>query len=345
MSNAFDRVPHLAILYKMSLLGVNGRLLGWIKNYLQDRSFQVSLLGVLSSVRNLGVQGVPQGAILSPLLYILFISDIPEFLDVSISAFTDDICLYTSAETVVEAERKMQLALNQFETWINEWGLKVNVEKTSYQYFTRKKLTQPITLMYGSQNLNYSRIYKYLGLVFDSPYLIWKDHILYLVESCKSRLNIMKASSSWGADRSVLMKIYKATILSKITYGAIAYGSACKSQIDKLEVVQNAGLRIISGALKSTSILALRGELTMNSAKESIQETVIRYFIGAQYLDAQHIVKTEVLSDLERVKDLPWRHTSYKIPAIMRADDIRNNLNLLPMRNLSSYVVSPIPHG
>ena len=104
MSNAFDRVPHLAVLYKMSLLGVTGRLLGWIKNYLHDRSFQVSLLGILSSVRNLGIQGVPQGAILSPLLYILFISDIPELLDVSISAFADDICLYTSAETVVEAE-------------------------------------------------------------------------------------------------------------------------------------------------------------------------------------------------------------------------------------------------
>ena len=129
----------------------------------------------------------------------------------------------------------------------------------------------------------------------------------------------MKASSSlsWGADRSILMKIYKATILSKITHGAVAYGSACKSQIDKLEVVQNVGLRIISGALKSTAILALRGELTMNSVKESIQESVIRYFIGAQYLDIHHIVKTEVLSDLERVKNLPWRHTSYKIPAMI----------------------------
>ena len=345
MSKAFDRVSHLAVLYKMSQLGIAGRMLGWLKNYLQNRTFQVGLLGVTSTSRNLGTQGVPQGAILSPLLYILFVSDIPEFLDVSISAFADDICLFTSADTAIDAERKMQAALNQFRTWVNQWGLKVNVEKTSFQYFTRKKLTQPITLMYGSQNLSYSRVYKYLGLMFDSPYLTWRDHVLYLVESCKSRLNLMKASSSitWGADRYTLMKIYKATILSKIQYGAVAYGSACKSLIDKLEVIQNVGLRIISGALRATSIIALRGELSMCSVMETIRGSVIKYFVGAQYLNVHNIVKTEVLNDLERVRTLPWRHLSYKIPAILRADNIRTELSLPPMRDMTSYVVSPIP--
>ena len=155
----------------------------------------------------------------------------------------------------------------------------------------------------------------------------------------------MKASASvsWGADRTILMKIYKATVLSKIQYGAVAYGSACKSLLNRLEVVQNIGLRIISGALRSTSILALRGELSVCSVLETIQESVMRYFIRASYFDEQHLVKVEVLNDLEVVEGLHWRHKLYKIPAVIRANEIRLKLNLPLIRNVTSYVVSPIP--
>ena len=223
MSKAFDRVPHLAVLYKLSNMGVKGRMLGWIKNFLSNRTFQVNLLGEMSSANNLGIQGVPQGGILSPLLFIVFISDLPAFLDVSCSAFADDICLFTSANSMQQAILKMQRALNGFKVWADKWGLKINADKTSYQYFTRQRITQQVYLKYGTEDLNYSRVYKYLGLWFDSPYLTWRDHISNLTDSCKKRLNLMKAcsSSSWGADRDTLLKIYKATILSKIQYGAV----------------------------------------------------------------------------------------------------------------------------
>ena len=164
MSKAFDRVPHLAVLYKLSEMGVKGRMLGWINEFLSNRTFQVSLLGEMSNLENLGTQGVPQGGILSPHLYIIFISDLPDLADVSCSAFANDICLFTSANTMQQAVLRMQRALDSFKTWADRWGLKINADKTSYQYFTRQKITQQVTLKYGTEDLLYSRVYKSLGV-------------------------------------------------------------------------------------------------------------------------------------------------------------------------------------
>ena len=201
ISNAFDKVSHIAVLAKLSRLDIKGRMLSCIEKFLANRTFQVSLLGETSDTKSIR-NGVPQGAILSPLLFVIFIMDLPEMPDISVSAFADDICFYTTARTYAEAITQMQTGLDMFKNWCETWKIGINTDKTFVQYFTRKKVVQPPDLMYGTIHLTYKRVCKFLGLCLDSPELTWKDHINYLTENCYKRMKLLKAVSStkWGAD-------------------------------------------------------------------------------------------------------------------------------------------------
>ena len=344
ISKAYDKIKHLAVLVKLARLGVNGRLLAILKSFLSERSFQVSLLGQLSDVRQVS-DGVTQGAILSPLLFVVFLSDLPDLVDVHISAFADDICLYTTSDSYVFALEKMQEALDLFGNWCESWGVTINTDKTFVQYFTRKKINNPPVLVFNNSQLRYQRVCRYLGLLFDSPYLTWKDHIDYLVVDCKKRLNILKAvaSTSWGAERKTLLQLYKGFILSKITYGSVAYGSASKSLFGKLEVIQNSALRIATGALRSSPIGALRCEVNVPSIGCVVELLTVKYFIKAKSFSRLNPVRSEVLGDLGSTENLRWSHFAYRIPGILRALHSCRRLGIPQFDDLPVVNYSPIP--
>ena len=344
ISKAFDKVPHLAVLAKLTRTGIKGKMLSCIESFLSNRTYQVSLLGEMSEKKEIKC-GVPQGSILSPLLFIIFIMDLPEMQNVKVSAFADDICFYTVANTYNEAINQMQNGLNIFKEWCDIWNIKINTEKTHSQYFTRKKVVRPPNLTYGTTQITYEKVCKFLGLLFDSPRLTWKDHIKYLIENCNKRINLLKAVSStkWGADRQTLHKFYKAFILSKITYGCSAFGSACKTSIEKLEVLQNTSLRIISGALKSTPILALRCELNTCSINTTIEKITLKYFTKANYFTENHPVKSEIIEDLESVKNLPWGNQTHKQPGVLRASLSRIKWNIPLTKDMPNVSLPPTP--
>ena len=344
ISKAYDRVPHILLLAKLSRMGIKGKLLGVIKSFLEDRSFQVTLLGEVSDSKKVNC-GVPQGSILSPSLFLTFLSDLPELQDVNIAAFADDLCFYTSSTEYDRALSKMQRALDAFRIWCDDWMIKINTEKRHVQYFTRKKITVQPILNFGNIILNYENVYRYLGLYFDSPYLTWYDHIQYLTENCNKRLNILRAASStsWGADRYTLLSIYKAFILSKLTYGCEAFGSASKTILSKLEIIQNSALRIVTGALRSTPILSLRSEVNLPPIRDLVEKLNVKYFMKTKYLSNNHVVKTEVTRDLNYVENLHWNHYAYKVPGVLRAYRSRLKLDFPNVREIENDNISPIP--
>ena len=90
---------HTAILFKLAKMGLSGRILGWLRSYLQDRSFKILFEGHESSVRKV-TSGVPQGGILSPLLFNVLMSDFPEGNNISTSIFADDIAIYSTGDSL-----------------------------------------------------------------------------------------------------------------------------------------------------------------------------------------------------------------------------------------------------
>ena len=97
ISKAYNRVPHILLLVKLARIGINGRMLGLNKSFLENRTIQVSLLGELSEVKEANC-GVPQGAILSPILFLVYLADMPDLQDVKVAAFANDLCFYTISE-------------------------------------------------------------------------------------------------------------------------------------------------------------------------------------------------------------------------------------------------------
>jgi hypothetical protein len=106
--------------------------------------------------------------------------------------------------------------------------------------FTRKQV-KLLPIKVNNSAIEYVEQHKFLGLMLDSPGLMWKPHINYIKERCISGVNLLKSISHhhWGADRKILLKLYRALVLSKLDYGCILYDTCAKSYLDKLNVIQN----------------------------------------------------------------------------------------------------------
>jgi hypothetical protein len=206
---AFDRVPHLELLHRLAKMGVCGLMLGWIKNFLSGRTFQCFVQGSLSDSFSIET-GVPQGSILSPTLFSILLNDLPTRRHNGTSAYADDVGYYLCAPSFTEAYDKMQNVLHDLQVWSKTSGMVINTEKSQYQYFSTKSIIDPIPLKYHNEHITYAKTFKFLGLIFDSPRLTFKDHITNLVNDCSSRMNMLKcvSSHSWGADRHTLTKFY-----------------------------------------------------------------------------------------------------------------------------------------
>ena len=258
LKSAFDKVSHTAILYKMVQSGFKGKILRWIKEYLSGRHSKVKLFGEYSDAYN-NISGVPQGAVLSPTLFNIVMSDLPKIEDINIYSYADDITISTSGTHLQETKKKMQKFLDELALWFDVWNIKLNEGKTVMQTFTRRRNFNAPVLRWKNRIIEMVNCHKLLGMYLDSPKLTWHAHIEHLYSDCNRRLNILKSLSSttWGASRKMLRIFYISYIRSKIEYGCEIYSVASAVEFDKLNKIQNAALRVIIGARKTTPILSL----------------------------------------------------------------------------------------
>ena len=284
LSNAFDRVWHTGLLYKLSCCGVQGALLRWFRAYLSGRMFKVFFEGEYSSCRPIK-SGVPQGAILSPTLFNIMMSDMPSTPGVSTAEYADDITFFVSNPNIQTATNQLQNQINSFVEWTLSWGLKLNLDKTKIMCFTTKKV-HPLPIQANGHNLEFVQHHKYLGVVLDAPCLKWKPHIEMLRTSCLPILNLLKSISNrhWGADRLTLLKLYKVLLRSKLDYASPFYASAAQSHLSKLNVLQNSSLRIATGCRKTTPIITLEIETNIPSLKIHRDQSMCKYYARLRQL-------------------------------------------------------------
>ncbi|XP_064120742.1 uncharacterized protein LOC135225338 [Macrobrachium nipponense] len=158
----------------------------------------------------------------------------------------------------------MQLAINRIVEWAEKKGFKFSTSKT---------------VAVHDQRISCKEETRFLGLLFDKR-MTWVPHLKDLKVRCMQALNVLRVLShtSWGADRNHLMILYKAIVASKLAYGCEVYSSASKSKLNILDLVHNAGIRIASGAFKSSpipSLLVDSGELPLDSCR---QISLVRYW-------------------------------------------------------------------
>ena len=222
-------------------------------------------------------QGVPQGGVLSTTLFNIKINDIVKCLDnlTDCSLYVDDFCICFRSKSMRTIERHLQQNLNKIEHWATNNGFKFSKSKTQCVHFCqlRKQHDDPVLTLYGSP-IPVVQEYKYLGLIFDKK-LSFIPHIKYLKAKCLKSLNILKVLShtTWGADRTTLLQLYRSLIRSKLDYGSIVYGSARKSYLAMLDPIHHQGLRLALGAFRTSPTASLyveADEPSLNTRREKL---------------------------------------------------------------------------
>ena len=274
MEKAFDKVWRDGLRLKLRRCGVTGKMYTWISQYLYNRQARVKLQGHKSKKRLL-TQGVPQGGVLSPTLFLIFIDDIVKELPKGVQGaiYADDMVIWCSEEYVTTAQYRIQTTLDKIEIWTKDWLIKANASKTNFTLFTLSSKSQNVKLKLNGQTLEENPTPTYLGVTFDAR-LTWKQQIKRSCSKAKQRLGIMKklAGTTWGADHQTLKKLYVGRVRPVAEYGITAWATAAKSNFDNISRVQNQAQRLITGAMRSTPIRKME-EITGLQPMEERRDT------------------------------------------------------------------------
>lgn len=260
IEKAYDRTWRYGIVRALHDFGLRGNLPLFIYNFLQQRSFRVRL-GTTLSKPFIQAEGVPQGSVLSVTLFISYISKILTVLPTSVNGtlYVDDLQISCQGSDMRLIERQLQTAVKHVADWCDKHGYSISPTKSHCVHFCRKRgLHLDPDIRLGDVAIPVVKEIRYLGVIFDKK-LTFLPHILHLRKNCERTLNILKvlSNTSWGADRTSLLRIYQSVILSRMDYGSVAYGSASKSALKWLDPVHHAALRICCGAFRTSPVHSL----------------------------------------------------------------------------------------
>ena len=249
IAKAFDRVWHDGLIYKMSKMGVPKEIIKISKSFLSNRLFFVDVEGEMSELYQIET-GVPQGAVLSPIFFSIFINDIPlhnEQNQKYSMLFADDLATFFIYKSN-KIQKAMQIYLNNLEKWLYKWRFKMAVSKCSYVIFAKKhdKKKDNFQLKMNGQFIPQSKETLFLGTILDHN-LNFNSHIEHIKEKCIDRLNIIKILSykSWKLSKKTLVNIYRALIGSLLDYSFFILTSISNKASKDLQATQNKAMRSI----------------------------------------------------------------------------------------------------
>ena len=249
LEKAFDTVNHKILLQKLEHYGVRGICNSWFNSYLSNRKQKVKFKDKCSEYLDITC-GVPQGSILGPLLFLIYINDMNcAVTSSSVFHFADDTYLKYSSSSEKNIRKNMNKDLDDLFEWLCANRLSLNVSKTEFIIFKppKKSLSGRITLALNGTTLFESKKIKYLGLIVDDR-LSWKFHIHELSKKLSRIIGVLCKMRKIKCDENTLQSIYYALFQSQLMYGIMAWGTAGKFLLEKIRLIQKKAVRIISSA-------------------------------------------------------------------------------------------------
>ena len=240
-AKAFDRVPHQRLLQKMKALGIIGNTLNWVKSFLSGRRQQVRVENEFSSW-GLVKSGIPQGSVLGPTLFVLFINDMPDVCLSTCQLFADDANIFRSVSSSEEIET-LQRDLDKLSEWSSTWQLPFNVGKCKSLHIGKQN-RRNIYEMSGTK-LDQVREEKDLGVVIDDQ-LKFHKQTAGVIKKANSVLGVIKRCFA-RHDSSTLPLLFKSMVRPHLEYGNVVWGPYYKEDIKAVERVQRRATKLISG--------------------------------------------------------------------------------------------------
>ena len=277
-SKAFDRVWHAGLIFKLQSQGVKGEALLWIKDYLANRQQRVVIEGNSSSWGNI-CAGVPQGSVLGPLLFLVYINDITEHIKSQIKLFADDTSLFiTIDDNIEELSAELNEDLNTIGVWAKNWLVNFNASKSKVLNVTLKRNFEhlDIPLKFEGEILDTVHAHKHLGIEFNSK-LTWKNHVLSISSNANKKISILAGLKNF-LDRKTLSTMYISFIRPTLEYGNIVWCNCTSSEDDILESVQRRAARIITGAIIRTPSKCIYEEAALETLKCRQERNILLFF-------------------------------------------------------------------
>ena len=226
LSKAFNSINHNLLLKKLHAYGVQGVELAWFSNYLTERKQRVVMNGVPSQWTEIST-GIPQGSILGPLLFVIFVNDLPSVVEeCTVNLYADDTALYSVHSDPGELSRRVQEDLQRVAEWITRNGLRMNVNKTQLLVLNRKgkqSTADSVQVSVGDSKLQKQDCVKYLGVSIDKD-LSWKTHIEQIRAQCMAKLAAIRQAGSY-LPCHVRKLLYQSFVLPHLDYCSVVWNS------------------------------------------------------------------------------------------------------------------------
>lgn len=252
-SKAFDKVSHQKLLFKLDKIFRNNQLLKWILAYLSDREQFVNFKNS-SSCRLTVSSGVPQGSVLGPILFLVYINDIVDNIPVKMKLFADDCVIYSEISSMSD-QFLLNDALQKVITWCDQWQMAVNFDKTVVMRITQKK--NPFIFNYSVNAITLREVtqYKYLGLWITNN-LNWNKHIDFVIAAANRKLFFLRRALKLSTP-NVRLLAYKSVVRPALEYCVVIWDPYTKTNISRLENVQKKAARYIFNKFRRTSVTEL----------------------------------------------------------------------------------------
>ena len=248
---AFDTVDHSVLLQKLHYYSVRGTAHNWFTSYLDGRTQTTQINSKISSKQNLTC-GVPQGSVLGPLLFLLYINDIyTTSSKFKFHLFADDTDLLYADKNLKSLDTMVNTELVKVSDWLHANKLTLNTKKSNYVIFHsyQKKVNYQVQIKLFDPHTNsvahleQQDYVKYFGILIDKN-LSWKYHIDYVASKISRTIGII-ARLRHFIPLSTLLTIYRSLVAPYLTYGIIAWGQAAKSNLRKILILQKRALRLM----------------------------------------------------------------------------------------------------
>ena len=252
LKKAFDLVDHSVLLFKLNSYGCSPSSVEWFTSYLSNRSQRTTFKGVLSESCPMSL-GVPQGSILGPLFFLLFINDLPLYvsLDVDLTMFADDTSALVTGPSFSCLNNRLISAATQISAWAVFNRMALNFIKTKALLLTTSQkyahLSEPFfDIVVNGNNIEQVPHAKLLGITIDS-FLSWESHINNMCSLIRSRLSLLKRIKPF-LTHNCSLKYYNSCIHSSLLYCSTVWGTCSKTLLLRLLRLQKQAARLILGA-------------------------------------------------------------------------------------------------
>lgn len=313
---AFETIDRDILIYKLEQYGIRGCELRWFKDYLSNRYQRVKIQEHMSETE-LNQFGVPQGSVLGPTLFTLYINGIIEVVkNCYIHMFADDTLVTVAENNISEAVTKINQDLERIDQWLKYHKLALNISKTKYMVITlRRNFDRDVNIEIGGSKIDRVAEYKYLGVIIDDC-LNFNAHLDYTVKKMNKKLGLLKRLQH-KMPRDCKEIYYKSLVSPHIDYCSSVLFIMNSGQIETLQKIQNKFMRLILRAERRTHIVDLLDRLHWQSIKQRIYFNTLKLIYHMIKGDLPEYLKKLLVTNRD-IHKYETRNTHYRLPVFVK---------------------------